>query len=344
MKAKVKEWASPTKPDGEFVKELRSLVTPKAEGANVCPIDFSSEFQKKLLDLLGSAAPGADSDANKCEFMFNKLRKDPVARSRLENIHAARAHRYGSAHFGPKFWYKENHAIAKKLKCQADRRKFRQALRADLDFINQLNLMDFEDLLNLGKAEALNLLKLNEPVTPSELFASLRNVPPLSIIRLINEATAEKITKVLQKISQLAHFSQSMADYFAHDDALEPALAVLCEVLRNAPEIGAVLNNNCQTFLGLANCFQKLRSDEDHDIKKFMATQKPTPKGAKETRQFRPGGRPSIRPGRLPFRPGLCFRFQMPSGCSRQPCNFTHNCAACNSQEHGRSNCPKYSQ
>ena len=47
-----------------------------------------------------------------------------------------------------------------------------------------------------------------------------------------------------------------MADYFAHDDALEPALAVLCEVLRNAPNIGTVLSNKCQTFLGLATDFK----------------------------------------------------------------------------------------
>ena len=137
--------------NGEFIKQLKQLVTPK-EGLDECPVKFSYEFQKKiLLNLLGSAVPRNDSDANKSEFMFNKLRKDPVSRSRLENIHAARAHRYGAAHFGPKFWYKENPAIAKKFKCQADRRKFRQAPRADLDFINQLNLMDFEDLLKQGE-------------------------------------------------------------------------------------------------------------------------------------------------------------------------------------------------
>ena len=53
--------------------------------------------------------------ANKSEFMFNELRKDSVLRSRVENIHAARAHPYDAAQFGPKFWYKENPAIAKKL-------------------------------------------------------------------------------------------------------------------------------------------------------------------------------------------------------------------------------------
>ena len=104
MGQKVKEWKNPTNVNGEFIKQLKQLVTPKEEGLDECPVNFSYEFQKKILNLLGSAVPRNDSDANKSEFMFNKLRKDPVSRSRLENIHAARAHRYGAAHFGPKFW------------------------------------------------------------------------------------------------------------------------------------------------------------------------------------------------------------------------------------------------
>ena len=205
--SKVKTWSNPTDLNGDFLKELRRLVTGEDQGANNTSTSFPSEFQNALLNLVGSAASGNNSESIKYEFMFNKLRKDPVARSRLENIHAARAHRYGAAHFGPKFWYKENHAIAKKFKCQADRRKFRQALRADLDFINQLNLMDLEDVLNLGDTEALKILKFKEPISPSDLFASLKDVPPFKILRLVNEQTAEKISGAQKKISELSHFS-----------------------------------------------------------------------------------------------------------------------------------------
>ena len=97
--------------NGDFIKEQQRLVSPKAEGQLASPIKFT-EFQRKILDLICSS-PGAAVDAHKCEIMVIKLRKDPVARSRLENIHSARAHRYGAAYFGPKFWNKENPAIAK---------------------------------------------------------------------------------------------------------------------------------------------------------------------------------------------------------------------------------------
>ena len=35
-----------------------------------------------------------------------------------------------------------------------------------------------------------------------------------------------------------------MTDYFTHEDAVEPALAVLCEVLKRYRDIGAVLKND----------------------------------------------------------------------------------------------------
>ena len=54
-----------------------------------------------------------------------------------------------------------------------------------------------------------------------------------------------------------------MTDYFAHDDALEPALAVVCGVLRINPNIGSQLRQSKTSFLSLAQCYQKQRSPED---------------------------------------------------------------------------------
>ena len=71
---------------------------------------------------------------------------------------------------------------------------------------------------------------------------------------------------ILQKITSLAHFSQSMADYFARDDALEPALSVVCDVLRNDKDVGAVLKKRSATFMSLALPYDKHRSLEDRDV------------------------------------------------------------------------------
>ena len=57
-----------------------------------------------------------------------------------------------------------------------------------------------------------------------------------------------------------------MLDYFAHVDALEPALALVCQLLRQNENIGAVLKNGHTTFLGLAQPYQELRSRGDRDF------------------------------------------------------------------------------
>ena len=89
-----------------------------------------------------------------------------------------------------------------------------------------------------------------------------------------------------------------------------------------------------QKFLGLAACFQKLRSTEDHDIKMTKSNEQPTDKSAKKYRQHRP-------PRGYPFRPGLCFQFQGSAGCQKENCGYSHISAVCRSEKHGKSQCPK---
>ena len=57
-----------------------------------------------------------------------------------------------------------------------------------------------------------------------------------------------------------------MAYFYAFDGALEPTLAVICEVLRGNEDVGAVLKNKATTFLNLAQPYHKHRSEADHDV------------------------------------------------------------------------------
>ena len=68
--------------------------------------------------------------------IFKKLKDNIAARSNLSSIHAARAYKYGYVQFGPKSWYKESSNISSKLTDQEDRRKFRQGLKCNVDFLN----------------------------------------------------------------------------------------------------------------------------------------------------------------------------------------------------------------
>ena len=124
--------------------------------------------------------------------MFNKLKKNPSDRANLASVHAARSHKYGHVLLGPKNWYKESVNVLKKLTSQADRRKFRQGLKCDVDFLNQINMHDLmqnfldgeQDLDDLPKAVRSQL---------SDIFECVKKVPWLDILKLINKTKAEKI-------------------------------------------------------------------------------------------------------------------------------------------------------
>ena len=310
---------SPTESNSQFMKELKKLVPPKDGGSAVATIDFNKEFQNKLLNLLEASNTPTQFDAEHFEKVYKKLEKDPLSRSRLENLHAARAHKYGYAHFGPKRLFRESTKLAKKLKSQAERRKFRAGLKGLLDFLNQLNLMDLEKLLEKGDSEGFKTLKLPGLIQPETMCKYLKDVPPIKLIEFINRQRATKIRTLLTKISSLAHFSQSMTDFFAHDDALEPALAVVCDVLRNNDKIGGVLDKN-SSFLSMAQPYDKNRSKDDHDVLDIEKS--------KKTTNLR-------RPQRSRQN---CFFFQNGT-CWRRSCTFKHACNRCGSSRHGRSDC-----
>ena len=284
-------------------------------------MEFSEKFQEKILSLLEASNKNKDFDVAHFEEVYQKLCANPVARSRLENLHAARAHKYGHAHFGPKGWYKESTNIAKKFKSQAHRRKFRAGLKGLVDFLNQLNILDLEKGLAGGSAEGFKLLKMPVPVQPETFCQYLKNVPPLSILEFINPQKAAIIRELIKKISSLAHFSQSMADFFAHDDALEPALAVICEVLRNKEDLCEVLTKRGATFLSLAQPYDKHRSASDHDA---VETKKPD--GTLKSKYTK---RPRFS----------CFAFQRDS-CKYRDCKFSHECSLCGLRRHGSRACP----
>ena len=189
----------PTEEKSRFMEELRKLVPPKDGGNLGASVNFSEQFQKKILALLEVSNTPTKFDAEHFEKIYKKLKGDPLARSRIEHLHAARAHKYGHAHFGPKYLFKESVNVAKKLKSQAERRKFRAGLKGLVDFLNQLNIMDFQKLLQCGDSEGFKVLKMPGPIKPETMCEILKNVPPLKLIECINKQKAEDIQNLLKK-------------------------------------------------------------------------------------------------------------------------------------------------
>ena len=65
-----------------------------------------------------------------------------------------------------------------------------------------------------------------------KIFACLKDIPVIEVVNIFNREKAQKIISSIDKIVALAHVSQSMGNYFARDDSLDPALNVVCQGLR----------------------------------------------------------------------------------------------------------------
>ena len=246
---------------------------------------------------------------------------------------------YGISHLGPKNLYRDNTNLTPKLKTQTHRRKFRAGLKGNIDFLNQLNIFDFEDCLKIGSVEYKNL-QPEEPLFTSEQKAKLKEMSPIELIKLVNEEKANKMLEIFHRIKAFAHFSQSLTDYFANDDALEPALAVVCQLLRQNENIGTVLKDRHTTFLGLAQPFQKLRSPRDRDFevenKEIITSSNNMNRGYFSSSDRKPTSRAGRKKRN---KRKFCYVFQKRSSCRKRNCAFSHKCANCRSKNHGEDDC-----
>ena len=183
-KSEEKSFDAPTSNKSDLVKALETLAPTVNKGQSGCVAnDLPSNLESKLIALLNAVAPATGKDDELAEKMYQKLLKNPFSRCKLEHIHSARAVKYRHAQFAPSYWYKEGPNLATKLKNQSDRRKFRQGLRSDVDFVNQLNLINLDALMVDGDPKNPPLAKIDDPVRPSELFECLRTASPVKNIR-----------------------------------------------------------------------------------------------------------------------------------------------------------------
>ena len=247
----------------------------------------------------------------------------------MSTIHSARSHKYGHVQFGPKSWYKESNNISEKLSSQEDRRKFRQGLKCNVEFLNQLNMHDLMKILITGE-QKLGSLHKSIRSKLGDIFECLKDIPIIDILRLVDAQKAEKICTTIDKIAALAHLSQSMGNYFARDDSLDPALSTVCQALRGNIDIEYTLRKRGGgTFQSLASTFHHLKSPVDRDLS--GDTHRPRSQGS--------GGGFSKAYGRKT--PAFCWFFQKHGRCSKTGCKFPHKCKRCGSKNHGEKSCRK---
>ena len=163
------------------------------------------------------------------EFLFHKLRNNPPQRKSLTAINKARAFKYGSRAFGLKKWYKETFDTVEGLRTNDERRKFRFGLKSNIDFLIQLDILNLKTCL---QDTSFTPQRNNAPH-----LSSLSDGSFLDTINRLNPSRCTKVCKIIDRISNNLNFTQSLAEYFATDDMLEPALMLISEVLRRGPDL-----------------------------------------------------------------------------------------------------------
>ena len=317
----------PSPVEGSWTERLRTLVRHAGVdrgSVEILSSDSSDNEDQSSDTKLSSESRKKEIISN--EAIFKKLKNNVAARSNLASIHAARSHKYGHIQFGPKSWYKESNNISKKLTVQSDRRKFRQGLKCDVDFLNQLNMHDLMKNLLDGKRDISSLPKSIKSRL-GDVFECLKEIPIIDLISMINKEKAQKVFSSIDKIVALAHVSQSMGNYFARDDSLDPALSIVCQGLRGTINFEHMLRARGGTFQSLAATYWHLKSDVDHDLTGPTTS----PRGGAGTKKR---GFAKNRRDRRP-----CFYFQRSGRCFRRDCYFKHVCARCGKKDHGEKQC-----
>ena len=178
---------------------------------------------------------------------------------------------------------------------------------------------DLVKALLVGKRQ-LHALPKTTRAKLGDIFECLKDFPLMDVLKLVDNAKAHNFFSAIDKIVSLAHVSQSMGNYFARDEALDPALCIICEGLRGNTDFEYMLRKRGGTFQTLASAYHHLKSATDRDATK--GTQyKTRPRRQRTTRQ------------------GFCWQFQKTGRCTRRDCRFAHRCAICNDRSHGENEC-----
>ena len=342
----------PTPIASQWTSSLRNAVSPTHSLPGVDPTNISfaqlksAYTHENIIQDLGKL--GADDPHKQSSLAYANLRENRSARRHLGGLNLARGHVYGVRAFGPKHWYENKPALARRLKTQAHRRQLRLGLKSSFEFLNQLRMRDLRATLDGGDAVALSHIALGEQATVEEFRKKLTLVSPRHILMLFAPEKMDAISNILDGVESLADFNQRLGRHLASQPALEPIHSVLCDILRSGLDFTAA---TAQCPLNIATeAMRHQCSTPDDDAVAFA---KPAPSARSRSAQTasiswsqRRRSAKTDQTARSPSTGGArnkikncCFHFQKDS-CSRQQCAWRHICNVCGSLDHGAFKCP----
>ena len=271
-----------------------------------------------FLSALGKFA--VDDPARLDRLSLANLRENKRARNNLAALNAARTCLFGARQLGSRKWYMDKPGIASRLKTQTQRRQFRLGLIANLAFYNKLNITDLHSMFCSGDPSGLASLSATTPTTIPALRSVAAATSPYDMLRILAPEKAGLLDSTLRQISALADYVQSLCGYLAANEALEPAHAVICKLLRTGADFEGAVASSPIHVAPAAMAPLCPHPDVDGVLQK-----KPTSTLARR------------RPLQF-FQRGYCFAFQNGT-CTNPSCPYKHLCSRCQAPGHGMRAC-----
>ena len=290
-------------------------------------VKLKEELKVKSTKFDESFSPTINRKLFELENRFGHIHKT------LSSLNSAKSLQYGSKFFGMQKWYTDDFNVSQKMQTNVDRRKFRFGLKSNVDFLIQLdieNLIFF--LTTKGEKNAENCI-------PKQNINTVSDGSFTDLMQKSNGVRLKSIEKILRRLRSNTNFTQSLSQYFAMDDMIEPVTCVINEALRRGPDLGASLRGG--TVASCAQVYRHMASTYDHDRSETVGRRNNFRKGryssSKQNSRFNSENTWS----RSGNNSGFCFEFQNRGKCTRNYCFYVHKCQTCKSTSHGSSQCSK---
>ena len=165
----------------------------------------------------------------------------------------------------------------------------------------------------------------------------------LSLMQNLNLPRSQEFCTILDRLESNLTFTQSLSEYFATDDMLEPAAMVISDALRQSPDLGKGLWG--RSVAANALLYRHRASPNDHEFnsgRQSIRTNHFTPRVPTSSQMggFGRARTPQRAYVSSKYPKGTCFHFQNRGFCLKQGCEYDHACCKCFSKTHGKDSCP----
>ena len=238
----------------------------------------------------------------------------------LKQAVQARAAIYGEV--GEPKWFVRNTDISAKAGTSILRRSVRVQLAAAPLTVAQVGLQRLRTVLNSGDSSGLLKLSLGDQYTVAETLKMLSQVPPIAVLKLLNNVKAGEIDTQARIVEADLDFVQSVLDLVAANDSLKPSMNSVAEAFKRRLLYRRFASGEHSIKLD-ALVFAETKGERDFDrcasdIRKLVAAENSVAPTGRQKR--------------------ICLDYQR-GRCRWRNCRFDHRCSVCKKWGHGSLTC-----